>query len=369
MRGFTAVLQKEAKQMMRDAGTLRFAILVPLFQMVVFGLIDNNVKHVPTVVFDQSHTPESRQLVKDFENTSLFDVVRHVGSRAELRRQIVAGRAEVGIEIPSDYARRRLNGENARFLALIDGSDASVSSQTLAAVNGVALSRTLEELRTRNGDGRTPGVQAFPQVLFNPDSRSANLLIPGLVAILLTFSGMLLASFSIVRERERGTLEQLMVTPASPVGVVLGKLLPYLAIGIVQTVLILATMRFVFNVPIHGSVVLLFSLAVVYLFSLLAIGLLVSSRAKSQMEAIQMAQAVLLPSIFLSGYVFPVASLPLVLRAASKLLPATHFIAISRGVIIRGATLTDLWPNVAALVVLSTLVVLISTKAFQKTLA
>jgi ABC-2 type transport system permease protein len=212
-------------------------------------------------------------------------------------------------------------------------------------------------------------VQPFPLLLFNPDSRSANLLIPGLVAILLTFSGTILAAFSIVRERERGTLEQLMVTPASPVAVVLAKLLPYLLLGFVQLLLVLVLMVFVFRVPIHGNVFLLLALSVIYLFSLLALGLLISSRANTQMEAIQGAQGFLLPSIMLSGYIFPISSLPAPLRLLSKVLPATHFIAISRGIIIRGAGFMDLWPNVAALLILAVILVAGSTRAFRKTIS
>ncbi|HEY8152115.1 MAG TPA: ABC transporter permease, partial [Vicinamibacteria bacterium] len=269
MRGFTAVLRKEALQMRRDKGTLRFALAVPVFQLVLFGLIDTNVSHVPTAVLDQSRTAESRALIRDFENTSYFDVKRFVGSREGLRAEIVAGRASVGIEVPPDFARKRLDQRPADFLVLIDGSDSTVSSQTLAAANGVALFKSLDEMRRRTGGTDMP-LQVFPLLLFNPDSRTANLLIPGLVAILLTFSGTLLATFSIVREKERGTLEQLMVTPVSPVAVVLGKLLPYLALGFVQLLMILALMTTVFRVPIHGSVPLLLALSIVYLFALLS---------------------------------------------------------------------------------------------------
>ncbi len=368
MRGFLAVLRKEAIQMMRDEGTLRFAIAIPVFELVLFGLIDTNVKHVPTAVFDQSRTAESRELVREFVNTSYFDVVAYAPSRQALREEIVAGHASVGIEIPPDYARRRLDGRAANVLVLIDGSDSSVSAQTLAAANGLALNKSLEEIGRKYGVRQLP-VQPFPLLLFNPDSRSANLLIPGLVAILLTFSGTILAAFSIVRERERGTLEQLMVTPVSPVAVVVGKLLPYLALGFVQLLLILLLMTTVFRVPIHGSILLLLALSLIYLFALLAAGLLVSSRANTQMEAIQGAQAFLLPSIFLSGYVFPIASLPTFLQLISRVLPATHFIAISRGIIIRGASFWDLWPNVAALVALATLLVGMSTRAFRKTIS
>lgn len=368
MRGFRAILRKEGLQMFRDKGTLRFSLIVPIFQLVLFGLIDTNIRHVPTVVFDQSRSPESRALVDDFTNTSYFEVVGYAPSRAALRREIVAGHASVGIEIPPDYEEKRLREQAASFLVLIDGSDSSISAQTLGAANGVALNRSLDEIRTRTGARDFP-LEARPTLLFNPDSRSANLLIPGLIAILLTFSGTLLSAYAIVRERERGTLEQLMVTPASPLAVVLGKILPYLALAFLQLLLVLALMTWVFRVPIHGSIPLLLGLAVVYLFALLSLGLLVSSRAKTQMEATQIAQMVLLPSIMLSGYIFPLSSLPAPLRAVSQILPATHFIAISRGIVIRGASFQDLWSHVAALLVIAAVLVAGSARAFQKTIS
>jgi drug efflux transport system permease protein len=367
MRGFLPVLKKEAVQMIRDRGTLQFALLVPAFQLVLFGLIDTNVKHVRTVVFDQSRTQESRQLLNDFVNTSYFDIVAYAPSRAALKEFIVAGRASVGVEIPPDYGRRRLNHDPADVLVLIDGSDSTISSAGLAAANGVAFARSVTELAERAGAKDLP-IRTHPLFLFNPDSRSANLLIPGLVAILLTFSGTLLAAFAIVRERERGTLEQLMVTPASPVAVVLGKLLPYLVLAFAQLLFILFLMTVVFRVPIHGSLLLLLGLSIIYLFALLSMGLLVSSRARSQMEAIQLAQMMLLPSIMLSGYIFPLSSLPGPLRVVAQVLPATHFIAISRGIIIRGAVFGDLWRSVAALLAIAVVLVAGSTRAFHKTI-
>jgi ABC-2 type transport system permease protein len=368
MRGFLPVLKKEALQMIRDRGTLQFALLVPAFQLILFGLIDTNVKHVRTVVFDQSRTQESRQLIDDFVNTSYFDIVSYAGSRDAMKESIVAGRASAGVEIPPDYARRRLNREPADVLVLIDGSDSTISSASLAAANGVAFARSVTELAERAGAKDLP-IRTHPLFLFNPDSRSANLLIPGLVAILLTFSGTLLAAFAIVRERERGTLEQLMVTPASPVAVVLGKLLPYLVLAFVQLLFILFLMTVVFRVPIHGNLFLLLGLSIIYLFALLSMGLLVSSRAKSQMEAIQLSQMLLLPSIMLSGYIFPLSSLPAPLRVFAQVLPATHFIAISRGIIIRGAVFSDLWRSVAALLVIAAVLVAGSTRAFHKTIS
>ena len=366
-RGFRAVLRKEGIQMVRDKGTLRFALVVPLFQLVLFGTIDTNVREVPTAVFDQSRTQESRALLQELTNTGYFKIMEWVPSRAALTEAIVAGDASVAIEIPPEFSRERLAGRPGDVLVLIDGSDNSISSQTLAAANGVALTRSVEELLAASGQDDLP-IRIHPTLLFNPDSRSANLLIPGLVAILLTFSGTLLAAFAIVRERERGTLEQLMVTPASPVAVVLGKLLPYLVLAFFQLGFILLVMRFVFDVPVNGSLPLLVAMAGVYLLALLSLGLLVSTWARTQMEAIQIAQMFLLPSIMLSGYIFPLSSLPDPLRWISHLLPATHFIKISRGIIIRGAGFQELWPQMASLLLIAGLLVAGSTRGFRKTL-
>ena len=367
MNGFRAVLRKEILQMLRDRTTLVFALLVPVFELILFGVIDTTIRDVPTAIFDESRTAESRRLVAELENTSLFEVVSHVGSRAELRQEIVAGHAQVGIELPPDFARRRLAGETAEFLILIDGSDNSVASQALSASTGLALSRSLEELMAETGR-RDPPLLPHPVMLFNPDSRSANLLVPGLVAILLTFSGTILAAFAIVRERERGTLEQLMVTPVSPLGVVIGKLIPYLVLAYVQLGLILFLMTTAFKVPIHGSLTLLLTLSFVYLLALLSLGMLVSSRAKTQAEAIQLAMSVMLPSVLLSGYIFPLSSLPGPIQVISQVLPATHFIAITRGIVLRAATFQDLWEHVAALGAISAVLVLASSRAFRKTI-
>jgi ABC-2 type transport system permease protein len=365
VRGFLAVFLKEAIHMRRDKGTLRLALGIPVFQLILFGSIDTNVKDVSTAVFDQCRCPESRALLDELVATRTFAVARVVDSHAELREAIVAGEAKVGIEIPPDYARHRLEGTNATFLALVDGSDNSIASQVLAAIDGLALTRSLEDLQARLGVNQLPLTPRL-QILFNPDTRSANLLIPGLVAILLTFSGTLLTAYAIVRERERGTLEQLMVTPVSAIGIILGKLLPYLVLAFCQLVLVMVFMTTLFRVPIHGSVLLLAALSLIYLTSLLSLGLMISARASTQIEATQAAQAILLPSIMLSGYIFPLSSLPGPLLLVSHVLPATHFVAISRGIIIRGAGFDDLVPEVAALGITSVVLLAASVALFRK---
>ena len=367
MNGFVAVFRKEITQMLRDRGTLLFALVIPVFELILFGVIDMNAKHIPTVVFDQSRTQESRRLIVQFENTSYMDVIAEVPSRAALERAIVSGRAPVAIEIPPDYARNLAAGRQADVLIMIDGSDQSVATQALAAANGVVLQQGLQDLLEKSG--QRPRVEAHPVMMFNPDMRSANLLIPGLIAILLTFSGTILSAFAIVKERERGTLEQLMVTPVSPLAVVVGKLLPYLGLAYFQLILIVALMRFLFRVPINGSLTLLLVLSPIYLMSLLALGLLVSSRARTQMEAMQMAMGFMLPSVLLSGYVFPITSLPVPLQVVSHLLPATYFIKIARGIVIRGADFVDLWQPVTALLAISIVLIAASARAFKKTVS
>jgi ABC-type multidrug transport system, permease component len=367
VNGFAAMFRKELTQMLRDRGTLFFAIAVPVFELILFGVIDMNAKNIPTAVLDRSRTQESRRLVDQFGATSYLRVIDYPPSRSALQHDIVSGHAQVAIEIPPDYARNLAAGRHADVLIMIDGSDSSIANSALAAANGVVLNESLRRLI--ESVRHEPLIDAHPIMMFNPDMRSANLLIPGLIAILLTFSATILSAFAIVKERERGTLEQLMVTPVSPLAVVVGKLLPYLGLAYIQLILIVFLMNVLFRVPIHGSLTLLMLLSPIYLLSLLSVGLLVSSRATTQMEAMQRAMAVMLPSVLLSGYVFPLSSLPAPLRVISYILPATHFIKIARGIVIRGATLMDLWEPITALVAISVVLIAASARAFQKTIS
>lgn len=354
--------------MKRDRSTVFFAVLVPVFELILFGLIDSEARRIPTIVHDASRTQQSRLLVEQFSATGTYLVTEYAPNREVAQAAVVEGRVKVALDIPADYAARRLRGEPAQIEVLVDGSDSTVASQALAAANGIALRTSLTELLERAGTTALP-IDLRPRLLFNPDGRSAVLLIPGLIAVILTFSGTMLTAFAVVRERERGTLEQLLVTPVSPVAVMLGKLVPYLCLGYFQLSLVLFLMRYMFQVPIHGSLTLLMFLSCFYLFALMALGLLVSSGAQTQLEASQKAMSFMLPSIFLSGYIFPIASLPRPLQVLSPLFPATHYIAIARGIVIRGAGFMDLWHHVAALALIAAVLVAVSAKAFRKTMA
>lgn len=361
---FRAIFEKEFLHLRRDRGTLVLAFTIPLFQLMLFGFIDMTVHNVPTVVVDQDHSSQSRELIDRLRATGTFAVSRVTNDPREARRAITAGRARVGVVIPPDYHDKRARSRGARVLALIDGSDSTVSAQALASINGLVAAMNLEEVR--RGTRAPEPLGAQPIILFNPDGRTANYIIPGLVAILVQIVAVMLAAVAIVREREKGTLEQLLVTPLDPLGLMLGKLGPYLFVGLGEMAMILSIMRFGFGVPIRGNLFFLFGMALIYLFALLALGLFVSMRTKTQGEAQQMAQMFVLPSIFLSGYIFPFDGLPLLLRGIGELLPATHMVAIMRGVVLRDAGPAELLPHVLALAAISAVLVSLSVRSLKK---
>lgn len=332
---FKAIFRKELLHIFRDRGTLVATFMIPIMQLILFGFIDQTVRNLPTVVVDQDRSTESRELMSQLTASQTFHITRVTANPHEARLEITSGHARVGIIIPPDYHNKRARGQVAKILVLIDGSDSTASAQALASINGLIAQKNIEYI-SQNGKTSQP-YSAQPIILFNPDGRTANYIIPGLVAILLQIVAMVLAAVAIVREREQGTLEQLLVTPINPLGLMLGKLGPYLLIGLTEMAMILFLMRFVFSVPIQGNVIFLFGMALIYLFALLALGLFVSTNAKTQAQAQQQAQMFLLPSIFLSGYIFPSAGLPKVLYAIGRCLPATHMVEIMRGVILRGA--------------------------------
>lgn len=360
---FVAVMRKEFKHIFRDRGTLVMFFTLPIMQLSLFGFLDTTVKDLPTVVVDQDQTRYSRELMDEMRATKTFEIARVTNDPDEARQLIARGTVRVGVVIPPDYHDRRARGQNAQFLVLIDGSDSNVSAQALASINGLAAQQNLDAAQRL---GAHPLVSAQPIILFNPEGRTANYIIPGLVAILLQIAAMLLASISVVREREQGTMEQLLVTPIHPIGLVLGKLAPYLVLGLAEMALILIVMRWLFGVPIQGSLLLLFACAVVYLFALLALGLTISMRAQTQIAATQMAQMLLLPSIFLSGYIFPVAGLPTVLYWIGRALPATHMIDIMRGAVLRSAGPFDLVPSILALAAISVVLIWVSVRRVRK---
>jgi drug efflux transport system permease protein len=362
-RGFGAVFYKEVLHVRRDPATLFFSLFMPVMQMFLLGFgIDTNIRQVNTVVFNADGRRESRELIDRMKNSDTFHVVRYVQTDEEMNNLIIGGKARVGIKIPVDYSDRLLHQMSAQVLVLIDGSDSSVAGQAINVTTAIGLD---ESLRRVLGDRSSFAVDMRPMILFNPDSRSANFFLPGLTAILLLNVTTFLTAFAIVREKERGTLEQLFVTPVKPFGLLLGKLLPYLFVGFFELCLILTAMRFLFQVPIHGSVILLAFLSLPYIFVSLSIGILISSKAGTQGQAMQLAFMTILPSIFFSGYIFPRETMPLFFRILSYFVPASYFINITRGIILRGAGLQHLWIDGLALFAIGSFLLIIAARRFS----
>ncbi|OGP27289.1 MAG: hypothetical protein A2038_03790 [Deltaproteobacteria bacterium GWA2_57_13] len=362
-RGLWAVMRKEILHIRRDPAT-RFIFAIPLIELLLFGYaIEIDVKNISTVVFDLDRQMESRALIKEFESTRYFRVIREVYSDRDLEQAIVSGRAKAGIKIPPNYSRDLVNGQQAKVQVLIDGSDSTTALRLLQA------SQTLGFLKSLEREGFTQDLMAIevrPRLLFNPNLESANFFVPGLIGILLQLVTVFLTAFSIVRERERGTLEQLLVTPISKGGLIVGKLLPYCAIGFIQTGLVLLVMVLLFRVPIHGSLSLLLLLSGVFLIPALGMGIVISTFASNQGEAMQVSVLFMLPSILLSGFIFPRESMPLVIYLLSFLIPATYYIEILRGIILRGAGWLALWDEAAVLLSFGALFIVLSVLRFKK---
>jgi ABC-2 type transport system permease protein len=362
-RGLGAILYKESLQVRRDTMALLFTLINPLLQMVILGFaIDTNIRQVNTVVYNADGRQESRELVDRLRNSDTFRIVRYVENDKDLNNAIISGRARVGVKIPVDYSDRLLHQMGAQVLVLIDGSDSSVAGQAINVTTSIGLDESLR--RALPARAQFP-VEIRPKLLFNPASRSPNFFLPGLTAVLLLQVTTFLTGFSIVREKERGTLEQLFVTPVRPFGLLLGKILPYFAIGVTELFSMLFFMRLAFQVPIHGSVLLLALLSLPYLFVSLSLGILISSKANTQLEALQLAFFIFLPSVFLSGYIFPRETMPLFFYTISFLIPATYFIDITRGVILRGAGIQHLWVDGLVLCAMGAFLLFIAARRFR----
>jgi ABC-2 type transport system permease protein len=373
-RGFRAIFYKEALHLRRDSMAIMFALAVPILEMIILGYaIDTNVRQVKTVVYDETGIMErradsqgsqqSRALLDRFRNSDTFRIYAFVHSDNELTHEMVAGRAKVGLKIPYDFDRELLRRGSAQVMVMVDGSDSSVAGQTMNVAQAIALD---ESLRRMLPPGAQPPIDVRPKVMFNPDSRSPNFFLPGLMTVLLLFVTTMLTAFSIVREKERGTLEQLFVTPVRPLGLMMGKIVPYFMLALLEMSTILAFMRFVFAVPIHGNLFLLFFLAMIYMFVHLSLGMLISSKANSQNDAMQRAMGIMLPTIFLSGYIFPRDTMPLIFYLMSFCIPATYMMDIARGIILRGAGILELWGNAVILLMMGVFVLFLAAKNFRK---
>jgi ABC-2 type transport system permease protein len=365
-RGLGAILFKEFITVLRDPLTLFFMLFPPLVEMIAFGYaLDNDVRHMAMAVLNEDRTVESRQFLDRFVNTETFRIVGEVQNVEELASEIRKGRAYVGLQIPPHFTRDLRTGHPAQVQMLIDGSNSTTALQALNTAASVALTQSIEMMMRDSGRRIVP-IEIRPQMLYNPTMRSPNFFVPGVIGIVLQIGTTFATAMAVVRERERGTLEQLLVSPLSRWGLMLGKLIPYLCIGMLMAILLFGIMRFVFAVPIAGSVIAMVGSTFIYVFALLSIGLLVATKASNQMQALQMSMAFILPSVFFSGFIFPRETMPWIFYAIGSLLPTTYFIALMRAIILRGATFLEYWPSLAILSIMAVLLFCVCALRFRK---
>ncbi len=372
MNRLLAIGRKELQQLRRDRMTAAMMVMLPIVQLLLFGwAINTDVRHIPTVVYDQDHTAASRDIVRRMEATHYYDLVGAVDSYDDISRALRSGQARVAVVIPPRYGSHVTLGRRAEIQLVVDGSDPQTvgSATTTAASLATERSAQISVMRMSNG-GLLPtsGINLQPTTWYNPEQRTAVYVVPGLVGVILTMTMVMLTAMSVARERERGTLEALIVSPARSVEIVIGKIFPYVLIGYVQMTLVLVAGSLIFSVPLHGSLMLLYACAAVFIAASLAVGLVFSTIARTQQQAMQMSFFFLLPNILLSGFMFPFEGMPQLARALAQALPLTHFLRIVRRITLQGAGFPDVSGELVWLSAILLALVLLASVRFQKKL-
>ena len=367
------IIRKEFLHIVRDRRALAITFIAPLLQLIMLGYAaTTDVRDVPLAIYDQDRTSQSRQLLDAFVTSGQFAIARHVESEQDLAGLVDAGQVRAALIIPPGYADDLASGRNAQVAFVLDGSDPSVASVALSSARliGPALAAELQrQAAARRGvtvQAASPEVRT--NVWYNPDMASAVFMIPGLIGLVLQFQATLLTSSAIVRERERSTMELLIVTPIRPFALIFGKLLPYAVVELIVISEVLSLGTLWFGVPIKGSLLLLLAIAMLFLISTLAIGLLISTVAKTQYEAFQLSFLTLLPSVFLSGFIYPIAAMPAALQIVSRIIPLTYFLVVVRGIIIKGIGLPLLLPQVITLAIFGVSLIALASLRFRKRL-
>ena len=356
---FWAIVVKEFIQMRRDRLTFGMMVGIPMLQLILFGYaINSNPKHLPTAVYAADNSPFARTVVWGLRNSSYFDFTREAHSAAEIRELLAEGRVQFALTVPVDFSRKLLRGERPDLLLEADATDPSAVGFAMAAVNQLALSVINRDLigPLAHWQAGAPPFNLITHQHYNPENISQYNIVPGLMGVMLTMTMIIITGLAITRERERGTMENLLSTPAHPGEVIVGKIVPYILVGYVQVLLVLLAARFLFNVPMLGSLWLLLWLVLLFIVANLAVGITFSTIASNQLQAVQMAFFFLLPSLLLSGYMFPFRGMPGWAQDVGECLPLTHFLRIVRGILLKGNGLAecapDLWPIALFLLVM-----------------
>jgi ABC-2 type transport system permease protein len=368
---FWAVVMKEFIQMRRDRVTFGMMVGIPLLQLTLFGYaINSDPKHLPTALLLADQGPFARTLVAEMRNSQYFDITTISTSEAQADNLLRLGEVQFVVNIPENFSRKLLRGERPTLLIEADATDPAATGPAIAAFNAIAntaldrdLTGPLEHLRAKVGP-----VDFEVHAHYNPENITQYNIVPGLMGIVLTMTMVMITGLAITRERERGTMENLLSTPVRPFEVMAGKILPYIAVGYIQVTLILVAARLLFNVPMVGSVILLYCVALIFIAANLAVGITFSTLAKNQLQAVQMAFFFFLPSILLSGFMFPFRGMPVWAQWVGTCLPNTHFLRIIRGILLKGNGLQAIAPEIWPLVLFVIVAMSVGVKRYRQTL-
>jgi ABC-2 type transport system permease protein len=367
------IVRKEFYQIRQDRRMLFVSILAPVLQLIILGYAaTTDIRHSTMLVCDQDKSAESREFVRRFANSGYFDERYHVDDLQDVDMYIEHGKASIVLAIPPSFGSDLLGKRTPRVQVILDGTDANTTSVLQGYVSQIVASYNQSVLIEHNAaPGRLPvgRIVPEPRIWYNPELLSSNFMVPGVVALVLMIITMMLTSLGIVKEKEIGTLEQLMVTPIRPFELIMGKLIPFVIIGFIDVVIVLAVARYWFGVPMVGSLALLFFLAGLFILTTLGIGLFISTIARTQQQAMLIAQFFFfMPFLFLSGFAFPIANMPLVIRSITYIVPLRYFLEIVRGIFLKGATLRELWPQGLALLLIGITTLTLSVLRFHKKL-
>lgn len=366
-----AIIIKEFIQMRRDRLTFAMMVGIPMMQLILFGFaINTNPKHLPTAILTADHSVYTRAFIQGLKNTTYFEVSHEVNSEKEAERLVSENKVLFLFSIPSDFTSRLLRRENPSILLEADATDPIATSSALSAIKTMAESvlNPFFNGTTQDLQYHPPGFQVITHPKYNPDSISQYNIVPGLLGVVLTMTMTLITSLAITRERERGTMENLLATPVQPLEVMTGKIVPYVIVGYIQTFLILGAAHFIFDVPIEGSLLVLLIATLPFIAADLAVGLTFSSIAKNQLQAMQMTFFFFLPSVLLSGFMFPFYGMPLWAQCIGEILPLTHFLRIVRGILLKGHGISETWSETWPILLFTFGMLSIGLKKYRRTL-
>jgi len=368
---WVGIIVKEFIQLRRDRLTFGMIVGIPIIQLILFGFaINSDPKHLPTAVLSADNSAYARTLVAAMQNSGYFAVVRLISREDEAEDLLAHGAVQFVVTVPENFSRKLVRGERPVLLIEADATDPAATSNAvsaLAAVGSQALARDLQGSLGRLARGPDP-LEVRIHRRYNPEGVTQYNIVPGLLGVILTMTMVLMTGLAMTRERERGTFENLLATPALPVEVMTGKIVPYILIGLIQVTLVLVAARFLFDVPMEGSLALLYAVVLVFIAANLTLGITFSSIARNQLQAMQMTFFFFLPSMLLSGFMFPFRGMPDWAQAIGSVLPLTHFLVLVRGIMLKGNGLLDIWPQLWPILLFMLAVIAVGLRLYRRTL-